>query len=302
MYMNRRDFLQSSLAFATVYPLQMTSNQTFKAGIVPSGKTVAENSVQEFWAHCDEVAAIGVHRIEFNNTRTKVAEYYASRVQEFLDRMTERKLKLTAVAQFSRMGDRLAFQEAKTQHLLLGQFLAGVGGTYITHMIASGALLNESTDEEDYRKINVGLWARHANEVGRELFERWGIMLAYHPEQREVSSGLYERFLEATDERSIRFLADIGHLAAGGADPVKVCKTYRNRLLAVHLKDFAPAPVSSLPIKAGNVPFGSGTVDLLKVVAELRVSNFSGWVLGESGGTNEQMCTYMTQTLGLSFD
>jgi sugar phosphate isomerase/epimerase len=300
--MNRRDFLQSSLAFAMVYPPQMPSNQTFKAGIVPSGKTAAENGVQEFWAHCDEVAAIGVHRIEFNNTRTKVAEYYASRVQEFLDRMAERKLKLTAVAQFSRMGDRLTLQVTKTQHLLLGQFLAGVGGTYITHMIAPGTLLNESVDDEDYRKIDVGLWARHANEVGRELFERWGIVLAYHPEQREVSSGLYKRFLEATDERSIRLLADIGHLAAGGADPVKVCKTYRNRLLAVHLKDFAPAPGGSIPIKAGNVPFGSGTVDLPKVVAELHASNFSGWVLGESGGTNEQMYTYMTQTLSLTFD
>jgi sugar phosphate isomerase/epimerase len=300
--MNRRDFLQSSLAFAIVCPPQMPSNQTFKAGIVPYGKTAAESGIQEFWAHCDEVAAIGVHRIEFNNTRTKVAEYYVSRVQEFLDRMAKRKLKLTAVAQFSRMGDRLALQETKTQHLLLGQFLAGVGGTYITHMIAPGTLLNESIDDEDYRRIDVGLWARHANDVGRELFERWGIVLAYHPEQREVSSGLYERFLEATDERSIRLLADIGHLAAGGADPVKVCKIYRNRLLAVHLKDFALAPGSSIPIKAGNVPFGSGTVDLRKIVAELRASNFSGWVLGESGGTNEQMYTYMTQTLGLTFD
>jgi inosose dehydratase len=94
-----------------------------------------------------------------------------------------------------------------------------------------------------------------------------GIVLAYHPEQREQSSGLYERFLEATDERSISFLADTGHLAASGTDPVKVCKAYRNHLLAVHLKDFALAPGSGIPVKAGNVPFGSGVVDLRKVIA-----------------------------------
>jgi sugar phosphate isomerase/epimerase len=243
-----------------------------------------------------------VHQIEFNNTRTKVAEYYISRIPEFLDRMAERSLKLTAVAQFSLMSDRSALQETRAQHLLLGQFLAGVGGTYITHMIAPGTLLNESTDDEDYRTIDVGAWAQHANDVRRELFERWGIVLAYHPEQREVSSGLYERFLEAADDRFIRFLADVGHLAAGGADPVKVCETYRNRLVAVHLKDFSAVPEKDIPIKAGNVLFGSGTVDLRKVVAELRSSNFTGWVMGESGGGNEQMYSYMTQTLGVTFD
>jgi sugar phosphate isomerase/epimerase len=302
MSMNRRDFLQNSLAFAASCPPLPGPGQTFKAGLVPSGKTSVEAGIHDFWVHCDAVAATKVHQIEFNNTRTKVAEYYVTRTQEFLDRMAERKMKLAAVAQFSRMGDRLALQETKAQHLLLGEFLAGVGGTYITHMIAPGALLNESADDEDYRKIDVGVWANHANEVGRELFERWGIVLAYHPEQREVSSGLYERFLGATDERSIRFVADIGHLAAGGADPVEVCRIYRKRLAAVHLKDYAAAPASGVPIKAGNVPFGAGTVDLRKVVAELRADNFSGWVMGESGGTDEQMYAYMAQTLGVGFD
>lgn len=280
----------------------MRSSQSFRAGIVPSGKTTAEAGIHDFWLHCDEVAALKVHQIEFNNTRAKVAEYSISRVPEFLDRMAERKLKLAAVAQFSRMGDRAALQETRAQHRLLGEFLAAVGGAYITHMIAPGAVLNESTDDEEYRRIDVKVWAEQANEVGRELFERWGIALAYHPEQREVSSGLYERFLAATDERFVRFLADIGHLAAGGTDPVKVCKSYRSRLAAVHLKDFAPAPGEGIAIKPGNVPFGSGLVDLRRVVTELRVSNFSGWVMGESGGTNEQTYTYMTQTLGIAFD
>ncbi len=280
----------------------MHASQPFRAGLVPSGKTAADAGMRDFWLHCDEVAALNVHRIEFNDTRTKVAEYFISRIPEFLDRMAGRKLRLAAVAQFSRMGERSALQETRAQHRLLGEFLAGVGGAYITHMIAPGAVLNESTDEDDYRRIDLKVWAEQANEVGRELFERWGIALAYHPEQREVSSGLYERFLAATDERFVRFLADTGHLAAGGADSVTVCKRYRSRLAAVHLKDFAPAPGSGVGIKAGSVPFGSGVVDLGKVVEELRVSNFSGLVMGESGGTNEQMHTYMKQTLGIAFD
>jgi sugar phosphate isomerase/epimerase len=300
--MSRRDFLQKFVAFAASFPMQMRFNQTFKTGLVPSGKTSTGDSVQEFWAHCDEVAATGAHQIEFNNTRIKIAEHYSSRVPEFLDRMTERRLKLTAVAQFSHMGNRADLRENKTKHILLGQFLANVGGAYITHMIAPGEVLNESADNEDYRKIDVRSWVNNANELGHELFERSGIVLAYHPEQREVSSGLYKRFLEATDERYIRLLADIGHLAAGGIDPVKVCRTYRNRLIAIHLKDFAPSPSNGAPIKAGNVPFGSGIVNLPQIVTELHKSNFSGWVLGEGGGTDEQMYTYMKQELDLNFE
>jgi hypothetical protein len=118
--MKRRDFLQKSIAFAASFPLQMRLNQTFKAGLVPSGKISTEDSIQEFWAHCDEVAATGVHQIEFNNTRIKIAEHYISRVPEFLDRMAERELKLTAVAQFSHMGNRADLQENKAKHILFG--------------------------------------------------------------------------------------------------------------------------------------------------------------------------------------
>jgi hypothetical protein len=37
-------------------------------------------------------------------------------------------------------------------------------------------------------------------------------------------------------------------------------------------------------MKAGNVPFGEGMVDLAGLVDDLRSSSFSGWILGEGGG------------------
>jgi len=91
------------------------------------------------------------------------------------------------------------------------------------------------------------------------LFERWGIVLAYHPEQREVSSGLYERFLAATDERCIRFLADVGHLCSGwrrSSEGLQDLSKSLARRTSQGLR--AGAWRAAFPIKAGNVSFGSG--------------------------------------------
>lgn len=73
-------------------------------------------------------------------------------------------------------GQSSILPELLYQHLLIGRFLAGVGGKYITHMLAPGEVLNE-TDAAGYRDLDVRVWAKNANEVGRCLFEQWGIKL-----------------------------------------------------------------------------------------------------------------------------
>lgn len=299
--LNRRRFLQSGTAFAMKPYLQLQEYSGFTVGLVPAGKTTAETAVQDFWSHCDDVARLGVHHIEFNNTRARVAEAYLARASEFQDRMSSRGLAISGVAQFSHMDRQAELAEILRQHLLLGEFLSKTGGKYITHMIAPASVLNEVDDEEAYRRIDVKTWAKNANQVGRQVFERWGVKMAYHPEQREVSHHLFQEFLHSTDERYIYFLADVGHLAAGGADPVAVCHTYRKRLVAVHLKDFSRPPSPDITAKAGNVAFGNGIVAMPTLVAELRANHFTGWVMGEGGGSNASMYEYMTGSLGLKF-
>ncbi len=297
--MNRRQFLHTaSLLAANPFP-EVSENVRFVTGLVPAGKTTIETGVRDFWTRCDEVSEAGAHQMEFNNTRARIAEAYVGRVAEFREGMAERRMNLPGLAQFSHMGNSEETPTLLQQHLLLGKFLSSVGGKYITHMIAPAEVLNETDAESAYRRIDLKSWAKNANEVGRHVYEQWGIKLAYHPEQREVSLGFYQRFLEATDPQHVHFIADVGHLAAGGADPVQVCRRYRDRLVAVHLKDFTPSPAAGVAAKAGNVPFGRGVVDLPGVVAELRRSHFAGWVMGESGGSDLGMCAYLSQTLGL---
>ena len=275
------------------------SRQTFLTGIVPAGRS-SPGEVKDFWSHCDEVSRLGFHRVEVNNTRAMIAEAYSSKVSEFTQAMASRNLTLVGLAQFSRLAEDGASAELIDQHMLLGRFLAEVGGKYITHMIAPGPELNEAKDEAAYRQIDVSHWAVNANAIGQRLWEYCGVKLAYHPEQAEVRTGLYRRFLESTDEGYVFFLPDTGHLAAGGADVVKVIRTYRSRVACVHLKDFSPVPPGGGERKPGNVPFGEGTVSFPDVLAELRRSAFWGYVMGESGGTNGFMHDYMVHTLGMT--
>lgn len=263
------------------------SPQSFFAGIVPAGRSTG-NAVEAFWNHCDEVSALGFHHMEFNNTRAQIAEAYLDRVPVFRNEMTRRNLKLAGLALFSHAAERDAPVE---QHMRLGRFLEAAGGKYITHMIAPGEALNESTDEAAYRALDWKQWAANANQIGKRLIGEYGIKLAYHPEQGEVRTGIYRPFLESTDPRYVFFLPDTGHLAAGGADPVELCKAYRTRLVCVHLKDFKAA-------KPGDVTFGEGVVNLSGVISALK--GFTGYVMGESGGTNPSMRDYMTGPLGMT--
>jgi hypothetical protein len=52
--------------------------------------------------------------------------------------------------------------------------------------------------------------------------------------------------------------------------------------------------------KAGNVPFGEGSVHLAGLIQLLREIDFGGFVMSEGGGTNQQMRDYMVHALGLS--
>jgi hypothetical protein len=77
--MTRRKFLVAAGASCAAHA---APHQSFAAGIVPAGRSSSANQVATFWSHCDEAAALGFHRIEFNNARARIAEYYTGRISE----------------------------------------------------------------------------------------------------------------------------------------------------------------------------------------------------------------------------
>jgi inosose dehydratase len=103
-----------------------------------------------------------------------------------------------------------------------------------------------------------------------------GVHCTYHPNSPAGST-----FRTADDyavlldglEPSIGYTPDVGHIVAGGMDPLDVLRTYRERVDHIHLKDVDAA---------GNwAVTGAGTIDFPGIVTYLRDTGFAGWIVLE---------------------
>lgn len=113
------------------------------------------------------------------------------------------------------------------------------------------------------------------NAVGRRALDA-GVRPTVHPNSPQGSvfrdAADYEVLLDKLDAR-IGFTPDLGHVAAGGMDPLEVVRLYRARVDHMHLKDVDGA---------GNwVPTGKGSIDFAGTVGYLAESGYRGWVVLE---------------------
>jgi len=312
---NRRRFLASAIACGGALRAQPPGKaaQTFLAGLVPgapprpagsppSGPPAGAAILESFWRACDDCCRLGVHYIEVNNTNRLIVESYESRVSEFRDEMAKRGLTMLGFAVYSHMHDTARRRELIDYHLRVARFLKPAGGRYIAHLLAPAANLGNG-DDESYRSMDRKATIANVNEVGKRVVEETGIRIAYHAEQGDIRAGIYGRLLDSTDERYLAFLPDVGHFAACGLAPLEICKKYRSRMIATHLRDVIPAAGPGSNGQAGRgrmVPFGTGAINLPALVGYLRETRFTGAVMGEGGG-NEAMRNYMAETLKLDF-
>lgn len=118
-------------------------------------------------------------------------------------------------------------------------------------------------------------------ETVAEAFSR-GFTLALHPLCYSPLSRLSDALALLRENPGLRFLPDTAHLTIARDSPVQAIRQARDRLAAVHLKDWTPAFGRSFHRYAkGFVEPGAGTVDLDAVMAELRRSSFTGWIIAE---------------------
>jgi inosose dehydratase len=82
--------------------------------------------------------------------------------------------------------------------------------------------------------------------------------------------------MEAVDTRYVKFGPDVGQLAKGGNDPVKVVSDFLPLVRHVHLKDFKGGDAW-----LGYCPLGQGTVDLPKIVNLLEGSGNELMIMAE---------------------
>ena len=166
------------------------------------------------------------------------------------------------------------------------------------------------TEAIDRSAESFRIYTAAANELGRRLVEKHGVKLAVHPHVGSLVESREDiaRVMDGTDPRAFFLAPDTGHLAAAGCDVVEVFRTYGDRVVHAHLKDYRqPAAPGQ---RGAFAPLGTGNVDFPGIVALLEARRFDGWLDveldGGRGGDPADAARlgrdYLTSRLGLQLN
>ncbi len=114
--------------------------------------------------------------------------------------------------------------------------------------------------------------AEKLNRVGRE-YRDLGLTFGYHNHHVEFTrvDGVvpYDYLRSNTDPSFVKIELDVGWLATAGVDPVAYVRRHAGRVIACHLKDYAPSIASDVPQRKLVAP-GAGTIDFAALLAAMR--------------------------------
>jgi len=114
--------------------------------------------------------------------------------------------------------------------------------------------------------------AEKLNRVGREYRDR-GLTFGYHNHHIEFTrvDGVvpYDYLMSNTDPNLVKIELDVGWLATAGVDPVAYVRRHSGRVIACHLKDYAPSIATDVPQRK-LVPPGLGSIDFGAVLKAMR--------------------------------
>jgi len=148
-------------------------------------------------------------------------------------------------------------------------FLQNFPGTVLAIVQMPGA------DRSHLRQRQENLLAC-VNAIARRAHGQ-GIICSYHPNSPSSSvvrtAQDYEFFLNGLDHSVIGYAPDVGHIAAGGMDPLSIIKQYRSMVNHVHYKDMAADGVWAA--------MGDGVIDFTSITTYLRDSGYEGWIIVE---------------------
>lgn len=302
----RRDFLMAA-AFGLAagaergFPLGLASPasnasqpQLFKIGyqLLSWGRCYP----QALWHGVRDCRRLGYPGIEVEYT---VANLYRGRDSEFTHPMRRNTMQLAAVYSSTDLHDPAQAYVNRSNNLVAAQFAQRQG----TRVLVLGGFEARERTAVQFRE-----YARQANALGKEILETTGVRIGVHPHYGSLvqDRSAIDRVMEATDPRYFNLCPDVGHLLAGGMDPVEVIRTYSGRIIHVHLKDYLPP---SSPGTFGKfLELGQGKVDLPGIVRELTGIGFSGWANVELDGAADPAASalrnrnYITQVLKVSLD
>jgi inosose dehydratase len=100
-----------------------------------------------------------------------------------------------------------------------------------------------------------------------------------------------DALMERTDERVVGLCLDTGHATYGGGDPVEILSRHAGRVWHIHFKDCSPLVAARARAEGWGYleavrhglfcELGQGQVDFEAVIARLRATGYTGWIVVE---------------------
>lgn len=111
--------------------------------------------------------------------------------------------------------------------------------------------------------------------------------LALHPHMYYRNCDLRKAAEVLDDRPRLQFLPDVAHLFLGRSNPIEAITRYKDRLAAIHLKDWTPKYGRSFHRYArGFVELGRGDIPLEEVLTAIKDIGFNGWLIVEQDWTD----------------
>jgi inosose dehydratase len=161
--------------------------------------------------------------------------------QQLRDELDQRGLKVCGGTVFAGLHKgKEALDKAIAEFGQEAELLSAVGGKFLIHLPEQYTDMHtgEATQSGD---IDPEQWANlvsGTNELGRILFEEYGVALVSHP-HADTHLDIQERieqFLVETDPQYVNLCLDTGHVAYCGGDNLQIIERFPERINYLHIK------------------------------------------------------------------
>ena len=190
-------------------------------------------------------------------------------------------------------GEEVALKTARLLTAVAGQspfiVLADDNGTDPVRTKRAGRV----TDAEGLSDAQWTTFAKGVERVALAVREQTGLRSVFH----HHCAGFVEtpdevaRLLQLTDPKLLGLCFDTGHYRFGGGEPLAGLKRHRDRIWHVHYKDCSPSVHAQSRSGQWNYfeslkhgifcELGKGDIDFAAITAELRRTNYTGWIVVE---------------------
>jgi sugar phosphate isomerase/epimerase len=160
------------------------------------------------------------------------------------------------------------------------QILADARTLGLRYVVCSSPGVSPEKDklpwEERMKAVDLNDWKWNAdlfNKFGKQVSDA-GMSFGYHNHSAEFKKfdgkTAFDHLYEMTDPKLVKIELDVGWVQVAQQDPIAILNKYKDRVIALHVKDVAKR--ESAEKEPASVALGEGVIDWKKVIGTARAN------------------------------